>query len=159
MPWKKATSPGSVSLSVHPLSPFFCRCNHSESSLDMTSQPGYGLSPKKHMCIGHFSVCASGCPHLHAARLLFFISCCNLCFRAWVCSLHIRHSMVYALFLWLAARSAGAYALLPRYFAHGPAQRWSPDFRTLQPRALQPWHTTFCAKTLKWLLISVGSKF
>ena len=56
--------------------------NQSESSRDITSHPGYGCSPAKLMCIGHFSACVSWRLHVHAARLLFFMSCRNLCSRA-----------------------------------------------------------------------------
>ena len=77
---------------------FFFRCsmNQSESARVITSQPGYGLSPAYLTCIGHFRVCAFGCLHVQAARLLFFMSCCSRCCRACCCSLHTRHVMCFA---------------------------------------------------------------
>ena len=106
---------------LHVLCLLFRFCNQSESSRDITSQPGYGRSPEKLMCIGHFSACASGRLHVHAARLLFFMSCRSRCSRAAACFLQPSHTMLCVSSFFLLDKSAGAYAALPRSFLQGPA--------------------------------------
>ena len=95
---------------------FFCFCSQSESSRDITSQPGYGRSPKKLMCIGHFSACASGRLHVHAARLLFFMSCGGRCSRAAACFLQPLHTMLCVLSFFLLDKSAGGVCCTPKEF-------------------------------------------
>ena len=130
---------------LHVLCFFFRFCNQSESSRDITSQPGYGRSPAKRMCIGHFSACASGRLHVHAARLLFFMSCRSRCSRAAACFLQPSHTMLCVLSFVLLDKSAGAYAALPRSLLQGPAHGYSSGRRALQPRLLHSRHTTFRA--------------
>ena len=78
--------------------PFLFRCssNHSESARDITSQPGYGLSPSNLMRSGHVCVCACGCLHVQAFRLLVFMSLCSRSRRSCCCSLQTRHVMCFA---------------------------------------------------------------
>ena len=147
-----------VAPTLHVLRVFLLRVwNQSESSRDITSQPGYGRSPRKRMCIGHFSACASARLQVHAVRLLFFMSCRNCCSRAPACSLQPLHTMAYALSFFLLDRSAGAYAALPRSLRQGPAQGYSSRRRALQPRFWHSRHTTFCALE-KWLSTLRGVK-
>ena len=117
------------------------------------SQPGYGRSPEKLMCIGHVSACASGRLHVHAARLLFFMSCRSRCSRAASCFLQPSHTMLCVLSFFFLDKSAGAYAALPSSLLQGPAHVYSSGRRVLQPRFLHSRHTTFCA-WLKWLWTS-----
>ena len=130
---------------LHVLCFFFRFCNQSESSRDITSQPGYGRSPAKRMCIGHFSACASGSLHVHFARLLLFMSCRSRCSRAAACFLQPSHTMLCVLSFVLLDKSAGAYAALPRSLLQGPAHGYSSGRRALQPRLLHSRHTTFRA--------------
>ena len=86
---------------------FLLRCSsHTESSRDMTSHPGYGRSPAKRMCIGHFSECASSVLHVHAARVLFFMSCRSRCSRAAASLLQLSHTMlcVWSFSFWTSLR-------------------------------------------------------
>ena len=129
---------------LHFLCLLFRVCNQSESSRDITSQPGYGRSPEKLMCIGHFSACASGRLHVHAARLLFFMSCRSRCSRAAACFLQSLHTMLCVSSFFLLDKSAGAYAALPRSLLQGPAHGYSSGRRALQPRFLHSRHTIFC---------------
>ena len=136
---------------------FLLRCSsHAESSRDITSQPGYGRSPAKRMCIGHLSACASGCLHVHAARLLFFMSCRSRCSRAAASLLQLSHTMLCVWSFFLLDKSAGANAALPRSLLQGPAHGYSSGRRALQPRSLHSRHTTFCR--LKWFSTSLGVK-
>ena len=130
---------------IHVLCLLFRLCNHSESCRDITSQPGYGCSPAKRMCIGHFSACASGSLHVHVARLLFFMSCRRCCSRAAACFLQPSHTMLCVPSFLLLDKSAGAYAALPRSLLQGPAHGYSSGRRALQPRLLHSRHTTFRA--------------
>ena len=142
---------------LHVLCLLFRFCNQSESSRDITSQPGYGRSPAKRMCIGHFSACASGRLHVHAARLLSFMSCRSRCSRAAACFLQPSHTMLCVLSFFRLDKSSGAYAALPRSLLQGPAHKYSSGRRVLQPRFLHSRHTTFCA-WLKWCRTSPGVK-
>ena len=83
------------SVRIHP---FFFRCsiNQSESARDMTSQPGYDLSPSNLMRIGHVCVCACGCLHVQACRLLLFMIFCSCCCRTCCSFLQTRHVMCFA---------------------------------------------------------------
>ena len=78
--------------------PFFFSCsfNQSESARDMTSQPGYDLSPSNLMRIGHVCVCACGCLHVQACRLLLFMIFCSCCCRTCCSFLQTRHVMCFA---------------------------------------------------------------